>query len=70
MSTPLTAVLFDVDGTLADTNCLRAVTWREAFGQAGHDVPMAHVGDTVLPGTSWAAPGRGKPNAIRLRRYD
>ena len=37
------AVLFDVDGTLVDTNYLNAVTWWEAFGQAGHYVPMAQV---------------------------
>jgi HAD superfamily hydrolase (TIGR01509 family) len=43
MSGSLTAVLFDVDGTLVDTNYLHAVTWWEAFGQAGHDVPMAHI---------------------------
>jgi HAD superfamily hydrolase (TIGR01509 family) len=43
MSPPLTAVLFDVDGTLVDTNYLHAVTWWEAFGQAGYDVPMAHI---------------------------
>ena len=37
------AVLFDVDGTLVDTNYLNAVTWWEAFGQAGHYVPMAQI---------------------------
>jgi HAD superfamily hydrolase (TIGR01509 family) len=37
------AALFDVDGTLVDTNYLNAVTWWEAFSQAGHDVPMALV---------------------------
>ena len=37
------AVLFDVDGTLVDTNYLNAVTWWEAFSQAGHDVPMAQI---------------------------
>ncbi|MET9439091.1 HAD family hydrolase [Streptomyces sp. NPDC006551] len=34
------AALFDVDGTLADTNHLHVVTWWEAFRQSGHDVPM------------------------------
>ncbi|MET9089999.1 HAD family hydrolase [Streptomyces sp. NPDC004237] len=33
------AALFDVDGTLADTNHLHVVTWWEAFRQAGHRVP-------------------------------
>lgn len=34
------AAVFDVDGTLADTNHLHVTTWWEAFRQAGHDVPM------------------------------
>jgi HAD superfamily hydrolase (TIGR01509 family) len=37
------AALFDVDGTLVDTNYLHAVTWWEAFTQAGHQVPMAQI---------------------------
>jgi HAD superfamily hydrolase (TIGR01509 family) len=37
------AALFDVDGTLVDTNYLHAVTWWEAFRQAGCDVPMASI---------------------------
>jgi HAD superfamily hydrolase (TIGR01509 family) len=40
---PVTAALFDVDGTLVDTNYLHAVTWWEAFAQAGHMVPMADI---------------------------
>ncbi|MFH9861511.1 HAD family hydrolase [Streptomyces sp. NPDC017202] len=34
------AAVFDVDGTLVDTNHLHVVTWWEAFRQAGHRVPM------------------------------
>jgi HAD superfamily hydrolase (TIGR01509 family) len=37
------AALFDVDGTLVDTNYLHAVTWWEAFRQAGHTVPMPDI---------------------------
>ncbi|MEU6218679.1 HAD family hydrolase [Streptomyces sp. NPDC047022] len=33
------AAVFDVDGTLVDTNHLHVVTWWEAFRQAGHRVP-------------------------------
>ena len=40
---PVRAALFDVDGTLVDTNYLHAVTWWEAFAQAGHMVPMAEI---------------------------
>jgi HAD superfamily hydrolase (TIGR01509 family) len=37
------AVLFDVDGTLIDTSYLHAVTWWQAFRQAGLTVPMAKI---------------------------
>ncbi|MCX5387152.1 HAD family hydrolase [Streptomyces sp. NBC_00083] len=37
------AALFDVDGTLVDTNHLHVVTWWEAFHQAGHDVTMHDI---------------------------
>lgn len=43
MSRSVTAALFDVDGTLVDSNYLHAVTWWEAFDQAGYQVPMADV---------------------------
>ena len=36
-------MLFDVDGTLVDTNYLHAVTWWEAFRQYGHHVAMARI---------------------------
>ncbi|MDX3075561.1 HAD family hydrolase [Streptomyces sp. NPDC088354] len=37
------AALFDVDGTLVDTNYLHVVAWWEAFRQAGHTVPTAEI---------------------------
>jgi phosphoglycolate phosphatase-like HAD superfamily hydrolase len=37
------AALFDVDGTLVDSNYLHAVTWWDAFLQAGHEIPMARI---------------------------
>ncbi|MFD0019832.1 HAD family hydrolase [Streptomyces sp. NPDC058382] len=37
------AAIFDVDGTLVDTNHLHVVTWWEAFRQAGHRVPMRRI---------------------------
>ncbi|MET7763287.1 HAD family hydrolase [Streptomyces sp. NPDC005393] len=37
------AALFDVDGTLMDTNYLHTVTWWEAFRQAGHTVCMREI---------------------------
>ncbi|MEU1126079.1 HAD family hydrolase [Streptomyces sp. NPDC005899] len=41
------AALFDVDGTLADTNHLHVVAWWEAFRQAGHAVPMREIHRSV-----------------------
>lgn len=72
MTRRLRAVLFDVDGTLADTNYLHAVTWWEAFAQAGHEVAMADIHraigmgsgqllDALLP----AGRDRGEDDAIR-----
>ncbi|HEY2522854.1 MAG TPA: HAD family hydrolase [Streptosporangiaceae bacterium] len=43
MNQGLRAVLFDVDGTLVDTNYLHAVCWWEAFAQAGHEVSMTRI---------------------------
>ncbi|MFD9220524.1 HAD family hydrolase [Streptomyces sp. NPDC060064] len=37
------AALFDVDGTLADTNHLHVTAWWEAFRQAGHRVAMHDI---------------------------
>jgi HAD superfamily hydrolase (TIGR01509 family) len=43
MSRSVTAALFDVDGTLVDSNYLHTVTWWEAFAQAGYHVPMTDI---------------------------
>lgn len=41
------AAIFDVDGTLTDTNHLHVVAWWEAFRQAGHTVPMTDIHRSV-----------------------
>lgn len=50
------AVMFDVDGTLVDTNDLHAVAWQEAFRHFGVDLPLEQVrtqigkgGDNLIP---------------------
>ena len=40
---PDSAVLFDVDGTLLDTNYLHALAWRRAFLEAGQNVPTSEL---------------------------
>lgn len=53
---PFRAVLFDVDGTLVDSNDLHAEAWQRAIADAGVDLPVDHVraqigkgGDNLLP---------------------
>lgn len=40
-------ILFDVDGTLVDTNYLHTLAWWQAFRRFGHDVPMAAIHRTI-----------------------
>jgi HAD superfamily hydrolase (TIGR01509 family) len=46
------AAVFDVDGTLVDTNHLHVATWWEAFRQAGHQVPMHSIHRAVGLGST------------------
>ncbi|WP_323960431.1 HAD-IA family hydrolase [Arthrobacter sp. JZ12] len=45
-------ILFDVDGTLVDTNYLHTLAWWQAFRRFGHDVPMASIHRTIGMGGS------------------
>jgi HAD superfamily hydrolase (TIGR01509 family) len=54
----LKGVIFDVDGTLLDSNDAHALSWVEAFAEAGYDVPLEVVrpligmgADKLLPKT-------------------
>jgi HAD superfamily hydrolase (TIGR01509 family) len=40
---PAYGVLFDVDGTLIDSNYLHTLAWWQAFRRLGHDVQMASI---------------------------
>jgi phosphoglycolate phosphatase-like HAD superfamily hydrolase len=40
---PARGVLFDVDGTLVDSNYLHTLAWWQAFRRLGHDLPMASI---------------------------
>ena len=51
MSGSIHAVLFDVDGTLVDSNYLHTVTWWQAFAQGGHYVPMADIHRSIGMGS-------------------
>src|SRR6476619_1220235 len=47
----MSGVLFDVDGTLVDTNYLHVVAWWQAFRSQGHVVPMTDLHRTVGQGS-------------------
>ncbi|MGV9878604.1 HAD family hydrolase [Streptomyces sp. NPDC003006] len=46
------AALFDVDGTLTDTNHLHVITWWEAFRQAGRHVAMHDIHHAIGLGST------------------
>src|SRR3954464_2651522 len=52
----LLGMIFDVDGTLVDTNPAHVIAWRRAFARYGHDVPVERIeveigkgGDKLVP---------------------
>ena len=52
----LDAVIFDIDGTLLDSNDANAFAWRRTFLEFGKDVPQPEIrgaigkgGDKLLP---------------------
>lgn len=51
MTATITTALFDVDGTLVDSNYLHVITWWQAFAQAGHQVPMPAIHRAVGMGS-------------------
>jgi HAD superfamily hydrolase (TIGR01509 family) len=61
---PYAGVVFDVDGTLVDTNYLHALCWWQAFSQFGHVVPMAQLHRAIGMGADRLVPhvlGREHP---------
>lgn len=65
------AALFDVDGTLVDTNHLHVVAWWEALRQGGHRVPTHAVHRAIgLPGDQLVehllGPSRDRSDDARL----
>jgi len=46
----LRAIIFDVDGTLVDSNDFHVLAWAEAFKEAGHGLRLATIHDQVGKG--------------------
>jgi HAD superfamily hydrolase (TIGR01509 family) len=63
---PDSAILFDIDGTLLDTNYLHALAWRRAFLDAGQNVPTAELHRRVGMGSDLLIQDVLGPRAERL----
>lgn len=64
------AILFDIDGTLIDSNDLHVEAWARVFADAGHQVPRTAIagqigkgGDNLVPAL---LPGASEETAERL----
>jgi HAD superfamily hydrolase (TIGR01509 family) len=71
----LAAVLFDVDGTLVDSNDAHARAWVQAFSEHGVEVPFSAVrqrigmgGDKLMPEVSGIEEASPQGSAIATRR--
>jgi HAD superfamily hydrolase (TIGR01549 family) len=69
------AVLFDVDGTLIDSNDAHARAWVAALSEAGFDVPFARIrpligmgGDKILPAVAPGTSDDTEPGKTILQR--
>ena len=47
---PITTLLFDVDGTLVDSNDFHVRAWQQVFRAAGHDFPAEMIHDQIGKG--------------------
>ena len=59
------AVIFDVDGTLVDSNDLHVECWRQAFRRFGKDVPFAAIRQQVGKGGDQMLPVFFSPEELR-----
>jgi HAD superfamily hydrolase (TIGR01509 family) len=70
-SSPRSGVLFDVDGTLVDSNYLHTLAWSRAFADTGEWAPMHAIHRLVGMGGDQLVPmvlEHPSPDAIRVRR--
>jgi HAD superfamily hydrolase (TIGR01509 family) len=67
--------IFDIDGTLVDTNAAHVEAWRRAFAHLGHEVPSSRLaleigkgGDKLVPSVLGQAAERREGDALRRRQ--
>lgn len=73
----LRGIIFDVDGTLIDSNDAHADSWVEIFSEAGYDVPFDVVrpligmgGDKLLPKTIGVEADSAEGRRLSAKRWD
>lgn len=50
------AVLFDLDGTLVDSNEMHVLAWEQAFAEAGHPIDRATIHEQIGKGADMLVP--------------
>ncbi|WP_380783941.1 HAD family hydrolase [Sphingomonas sp. R86520] len=53
---PITAILFDIDGTLVDSNDMHVLAWEEAFAGIGESFERTVIHDQIGKGTDMLVP--------------
>ena len=64
------AILFDVDGTLVDTNDLHAAAWQEAFRRFGIELPFERIRGQIGKGGDNLIPALLPPEVVERRRKE
>lgn len=64
------AILFDVDGTLIDSNDLHAAAWREAFLHFGVDLPLDTIRSQIGKGGDNLIPALLPPDLVQAQQEE
>jgi HAD superfamily hydrolase (TIGR01509 family) len=73
----ISGMIFDIDGTLVDTNPAHVEAWRRAFLKMGHQVPTSRIvleigkgGDLLVPSVLGEAAEEREGEALRKRQKE